>query len=946
MTLDEFVALALAADTDEDRAAIIARPEVPLTSESVAAMATQVERLIRADPRQAARLASMALLVADAIGDPLSRAKAIRARAYSLRASGSYSESLAAYESAAQIFSEAGDIREVARTRIGQNQSLMFLGRNEEALALGEEARQIFRRLRDRRNLALANLNLGVVYSYLDRHREAIRFYNRAYRGYQAMGDGLMAATVDINRGLSLTLQGRFKAGLHAYGRARTIVAAESLDALRAMTDANIAYLHFVQGHYATALDRLLAARETFAQLNVAGDLATVDLDLSETYLAINQVDEAATLSEEAMLAFDALDMPYEAARARLNRALALILTNRIDDALDLLDEAELLFERQGSSVGAATAALCRAQALQSEGHYREAGEVAGRAKTVFEVSNTPVRWGYACVASGRAAAAQGETARARADFEHALTLGRRLRHGRLLYQAHYALGQLIEADDRGLARTHYLEAVSHLERVRAELRGEDVRLAFLQDKLKVYEDLMRLSLEDGSDDTIREAFSFAERARGRALLDLMAGAIDVRIRAMNQQDLQTLERLRTLTEELNGLYTLLAREEGEVRQTHQIVEQALRLDAQHREIQISRLIRRLQARGEPPGLHNIPLSRVEDVQECLRTEETLIAYYAIDDEILAFLVTRDSATIIRDLASLDEVTDLAERLRAQMNKFAFGAEYAATHRSQLTDAVRYHLARLYGCLIQPLAPLLRGQRLIIVPYGVLHYLPFHAFEHNGRAILDDHEVVYAPSASVFRVCRAMRSGRVGHPLLVGVSAHGLPNVSREITSIASILPSARVLLDDTATLDAVRDASPNSSLIHLACHSVFRPESPLFSSLWLQDGWLSVHDVYGLELSADLVTLSACNTGISNIAPGDELLGLARGFFYAGTPSLVVSLWPADDFSTSCFMEAFYTSLQNGGSKAGALRAAMLEMRAANPHPYYWAPFILMGAS
>ncbi len=945
MTPKEFIALALSAETDEARAALIAMPDAPLSPDTVSEMAAQVERSMREDPRQADRLAAMARVLAEALGDALSRARASRARAYSLRASGAYAESLADYERSAQLFAEAGDFREVARTRLGQNQALMFLGRNEEALVLAEEARGVFRALRDRRNLATANLNLGVVYSYLDRHHEAVRFYDRAYRGYRGVGDSVMAATVDVNRGLSLTLLGRFKAALQAYNRARPVIAAEGLAALVAMTDANLAYLHFVQGHYATALDRLLAARATFAEINVAADLATVDLDLSEVYLAVNQVDEAAALSVEAMATFDALEMPYESARARVNRALALLVLDRVDEALDLLDEASQLFESQGNQVGAATAAVCYAQALQHMGRLEEAFEVANRAKTVFQSNNTPVRLGYACITSGVVAAAQKETALAQTEFEQALRLGRQLSHAWLLYQAHSGLGRLVEAHDRSLARTHYLEAVSHLERVRTELRGEDLRLAFLQDKLKVYEDLIELSLEDGSDQSVREVFDLVERARGRALLDLMTGALDVRIRATDPKDVQALEHLRALTEELNGLYTLLARDEGKLRKTPDLDDQALRLEAEHRERQIERLLRQLQVRRAPSSVHDIPLIRLEDVQASLQEDETLLAYYTIEDEILAFVVTSDSVTLKRGLTSAAQVMDVADRLWAQMNRFAYGPEYVEAHRTQLADLCSHHMEELYSQMIRPLAPFMRGRRIIVIPHGVLHYLPFHAFENEGRALIDDYEITYAPSASILRLCSTLHSRCSGHPLLIGVAAHGLPNVRREIAAIAALLPSAEILLDETATREGLRQACQNSNLIHLACHSVFRPESPLFSSLWLDDGWLSVHDVYNLELNADLVTLSACNTGISHVAPGDELLGLVRAFFYAGAASLVVSLWPVDDFSTAAFMEKFYASLQTGVSKASALRSAMLGMRAADAHPYYWAPFILLGA-
>ena len=119
-----------------------------------------------------------------------------------------------------------------------------------------------------------------------------------------------------------------------------------------------------------------------------------------------------------------------------------------------------------------------------------------------------------------------------------------------------------------------------------------------------------------------------------------------------------------------------------------------------------------------------------------------------------------------------------------------------------------------------------------------------------------------------------------------------------------------------------------------------------MFSSLRLGDTWLNLFDIFNLHLGAELITLSACETGMSAVSEGDELLGLARGFLYAGTPSLVVSLWTVNDRSTAQLMRRFYEGLREGLGKAHALRQAILDLKKDFPHPYYWAPFILLGKS
>ena len=155
---------------------------------------------------------------------------------------------------------------------------------------------------------------------------------------------------------------------------------------------------------------------------------------------------------------------------------------------------------------------------------------------------------------------------------------------------------------------------------------------------------------------------------------------------------------------------------------------------------------------------------------------------------------------------------------------------------------------------------------------------------------------------------------------------------------------SETALLDADATVAALRERAPSTDLLHLACHGQFRPDSPLFSSLKLGDGWMTVHDAYTLELGAGLVTLSACETGVSAVAPGDELIGLVRGFFYAGSPSLLLSLWTVDDEATAELMRDFYTHLRAGARPAAALRSAQLRQLRERPHPFFWSPFILTG--
>jgi CHAT domain-containing protein len=230
------------------------------------------------------------------------------------------------------------------------------------------------------------------------------------------------------------------------------------------------------------------------------------------------------------------------------------------------------------------------------------------------------------------------------------------------------------------------------------------------------------------------------------------------------------------------------------------------------------------------------------------------------------------------------------------------------------------------------------------VPHGLLHFLPFHALLDGARFLIDEFTISYAPSASVYRLCCERRPRVDGEALVMGVPDARTPHIVDEIRAVAATLQGARVFLGEEATVDRLRAYGPTSRVIHMATHGSFRRDNPMFSSIRLGSGPLSVVDLYQLRLSAELVTLSGCSTGLNAIVAGDELLGLVRGLLYAGAQTVLLTLWDAHDGSTADFMNAFYRSLESNPDKARALQSAMRDLRERYPHPFHWAPFILIG--
>ncbi len=233
---------------------------------------------------------------------------------------------------------------------------------------------------------------------------------------------------------------------------------------------------------------------------------------------------------------------------------------------------------------------------------------------------------------------------------------------------------------------------------------------------------------------------------------------------------------------------------------------------------------------------------------------------------------------------------------------------------------------------------------MVIVPHDLLHYLPFHALWDGARFLIDEFTISYAPSASVYRLCCLKRPQSDGDALIMGVPDARAPQIAEEIQAVAKTFSKVRMFVGEEATSDRLAIHGPASSHIHIATHGVFRRDNPMFSSIRLGNGPFSVIDFYQLRLAAELVTLSGCSTGLNAIVGGDELLGLVRGVLYAGARTVLLTLWDAHDMSTADFMESFYGHLRSSPHKARAMQLAMQDLRERYPHPFHWAPFILVG--
>lgn len=275
---------------------------------------------------------------------------------------------------------------------------------------------------------------------------------------------------------------------------------------------------------------------------------------------------------------------------------------------------------------------------------------------------------------------------------------------------------------------------------------------------------------------------------------------------------------------------------------------------------------------------------------------------------------------------------------------------------AQTGESWKEHSAELYKVLIKPCEKLISGKaRLLIIPHKSLHYLPFAALlDEQGLPLARKYSIINEPSLTGLAMCRGMKSQK-GQEMIVfalgNVSPEGglspLPGTLTEADDIKRIYPKATVIKEKDFTREAVEEKLKNKNLVHFATHGVVDADHPYDSGLVTSTGKWTVQRLMGAfssDLKLDLIALSACNTGIGKLFPGDDQVGLTRALMKLGSPSILSSLWSVSDESTAKLMTHFYENLHENMDKGEALREAELKLMDEFPHPFYWAPFVLSG--
>jgi len=563
------------------------------------------------------------------------------------------------------------------------------------------------------------------------------------------------------------------------------------------------------------------------------------------------------------------------------------------------------------------------------------------------------------------------------------------------------------ETGQKELAAKFYKDSIEDLEEIRGEIKIEEFKESFAEKVMPMYKRVINFFLKHGM---YEDGLNYFEMARARALLDAITGA---RVDIKKGADPALLEKIKELQAQINHFQTELARENSlDLPDREYIAELESGLDKAGKEF---RSVKQQLVLSSPSyafltGLKK-PLTLTEIQNKVLTEKSFILEYFINHDRINVWVISKSSFSMVEIPVGEKEIEEKIELFRKPFEELK---KDTGRFNEILAGFDTGLLENLYGILIKPVTEKVNipaNSELIIVPDGILYNLPFELLvtgiksgepgenikfiEFSGKKyLIEDYNISYSPSASALDP-ELFKKEKESSGLFLGFANPGfaisgtedtfetdilksfvrlqgsesyylppLPDTETQVKNIGALFKDkgkTEIYLQNEATEENVKNRSSEYKYLLFATHGLLNKKNPMNSSLVFtlgkssgEDGFLQAMEILNMELSADLVVLSACETGLGEIKRGEGVIGLTRAFMYAGSPSVVVSLWSVESGSTAKFMEIFYGNLNSGMTKGEALRQAKISFmketdvvngeKISYGHPFFWGPFILMG--
>ena len=881
---------------------------------------------------------------------------------------GDYEQSLLHQERLNGIFRARGDRLKLADSLLLAGVIQTRLGRHEAAVSSMNEALDVYREKGLLKKMAAASSQLGVAEEGFANYGRALEAYGTALSMQRRTGDAVNSARELRRMGRIYHLRlNQFAKARAVYGEALSLFreagdrrgalltqvdmgsveadagdlngaekifrsALSEAEALKdenaqALVEFHTANLNWFRGEYEPAISHARKALRMAESLKDDGQSAIMLNTIGLIYWTLNDYQKATDSMGKSLALAKKAGLRLDEASAHNNIGIVLRSAGRVDESIERFKTA-LAIDRELKSDWAMAYDLRNlSMSLLMKGDMAEAGTAAAESLALAEKIGDRINAAKAQLQMAEILIAQGEANRALEEFKKAEDIASSAGTPETLWRAMRGMGKAKKTlNDRAGAVESYKKAVDIVEAMRASIRAGDLKGGFLDDKQDLYEELILLLL-DAKD--VNGAFAYAERARSRSFIDLLGSSTVKAPDEVSGKAYEDVKRLRSKREEIvRGGGQAGEKMAGELKKADD---------------EIASAINRL--RETAPELLSFVTVEPVDVNRALAAlggDTLLLEYVVTAREIVIFALGGEKVEAVRVPWDRKELEKLVLEYRKLIQDGA-----------PLGDRPK----ALSSALIEPVKKWLKtGDALAIAPHGVLHYLSFAPLPVDDETLLEKKAIFYVPSVSVFEhtAKRRMPAGpgklkalAVGDPDLGGLSM-SLPLSELEAKSLKWVFPESEILTGAAATKKKVVEDAGKFQIVHIASHGQFDPADPLMSGLSLapsegSDGVLRAKEVFAMTLSADLVTLSACQTGLGKVTRGDEIIGLNRAFLHSGAHSLLSTLWRVDDMASAVLVKHFYRGLESS-SKAEALRKAQLIVKRRFPHPSYWAGFTLVG--
>jgi CHAT domain-containing protein/sugar phosphate isomerase/epimerase len=851
-------------------------------------------------------------------------------------------------------------------------------GNYPKALEYYQKALKISEELGHKEGICNTLNNIGLIHKLQDNYPQALEYFHNSLRIAEAIGYRLGVNRVLIHIGIIHYSQGNPAQALEYYDKA--LKTAEELGhkvGIRAVLE-SIGNVYFSQANYAQALSCYQKALKVAEELGDKEGISNGLDHIGIIHSSQGNYAQALEYHQKSLKIAEEIGQKTHVGGTLIHIGISHSLLGNSAEAMEFYRKGLKAAEDAGRKVAIAGALNNIGTSYKSQGSYAQALEYYGKSLQISEEIQDKRGIVTSLNNIAEVRKTEGDPLEA-IEFaaragSAALSLGARDSYSRARTTAGEAYRLLNKPQE---ARKAFDDAIKTIENWRDQVAGSELRRErFFEHRITPYHEMVDLLVNENEP---AEAFGFAERAKARVLLEVLQGGRDNIAKYMTREELAQERKLQSESVALNSqIYKERVRKLPDQQLLASLgarLEKArFELEAFYTSLYAAYPELKVRRGQSQPITVSASGTLIED------RNTALLEFVVTKERSYLFLLTKDKTAsasapdlnVYRIDVKQSELTTLCQQFRGRL----------ASRSITYADLA----GKIYDLLLKPAhAQLQNRSSLIIVPDGPLWELPFQALKPSqGRFLVEDYSIAYAPSLTALkemyggRPLSMRRAGPLlafGNPvvdqqtvktvksLFMDEELVPLPEAERQVNRLGKLygVTESKVYVGADATEDRFKAEASRCRILHLATHSIVNEASPLYSQIVLaqpkqgssEDGLLEAWEIMSLDIKADLVVLSACETARGRIGAGEGMIGLSWAFFVAGCPSSVVSQWKIEAASTTELMIEFHKGLKlksdNSRSeltKADALRYAQLKLlrSTAYRHPFYWAGFIIAG--